>query len=228
MKSKFKSVLCSIIFLASLTGCRIQEPHVHSEVTRYDDSYHWNICEICNEITSTKVEHNFKEETIKNPTCTEKGKKKLKCECGYEKNIEVDATGHKFNKNYEFDENYHFHKCLDCGEKKDIESHDLNEEIIDEPTPISEGKKRIYCNNCNYEKEEILNKLPLVETTIEILPDEVNEHPYLEMNGVYLNETYPTEFTIEKNGGYIKSDKIGTIAEISVHLYGYYNNFKNI
>lgn len=114
------------------------------------------------------------------------------------KNIEVDATGHKFNKNYEFDENYHFHKCLDCGEKKDIESHDLNEEIIDEPTPISEGKKRIYCNNCNYEKEEILNKLPLVETTIEILPDEVNEHPYLEMNGVYLNETYPTEFTIEK------------------------------
>lgn len=82
--------------------------------------------------------------------------------------------------------------------KKDIESHDLNEEIIDEPTPISEGKKRIYCNNCNYEKEEILNKLPLVETTIEILPDEVNEHPYLEMNGVYLNETYPTEFTIEK------------------------------
>lgn len=226
MKSKFKSVLCSIIFLASLTGCRIQEPHVHSEVTRYDDSYHWNICEICNEITSTKVEHNFKEETIKNPTCTEKGEKKLKCECGYEKNIEVDATGHKFNKNYEFDENYHFHKCLDCGEKKDIESHDLNEEIIDEPTPISEGKKRIYCNNCNYEKEEILNKLPLVETTIEILPDEVNEHPYLEMNGVYLNETYPTEFTIEKNGGYIKSDKIGTIAEISVHLYGYYNNLK--
>lgn len=44
------------------------------------------------------------------------------------------------------------------------------------------------------------------------------------MNGVYLNEQYPREFTIQKGSGYIKSDKLGAISEIAIHLYGYRNN----
>ena len=225
MKIKSKSLVGAVILcVASLTGCSEQEQHTHKEVTRYNDEYHWTICEICNKLMSEKVTHTITTEVTKAPKCDEKGQETHKCDCGFSQIYYISATGHKYKTEYSYNETSHYHECEICHDKTDIEDHNLLEEILEEPTEKKEGKKRVYCDKCSYEKFVTLSNISTTENILEILPNEVNDHPYLEMNGVYLNEQYPIEFTIQKGSGYIKSDKLGAISEITIHLYGYYNN----
>ena len=73
--------------------------------------------------------HEWTEEVIKAATCTEDGKKVLKCECGEEKDEEAIPAGHSLIRDREAD-----------------------------ATCMQEGLVRIYCENCEYETQEIEEK----------------------------------------------------------------------
>lgn len=73
--------------------------------------------------------HEWTEVVIKEATCTEDGKKVLQCECGEEKDEEVIPAGHSLIREREAD-----------------------------ATCMQEGLIHIYCENCEYETQEIESK----------------------------------------------------------------------
>lgn len=77
--------------------------------------------------SASHTEHTYGDwETVKAPTCTEKGQKKHKCTgCDKEETAEIDAKGHSFAAEWETDKDNHWHKAT-CGhdtEKSAIGAH---------------------------------------------------------------------------------------------------------
>lgn len=78
-------------------------------------------------VTASHTEHTYGDwETVKAPTCTEKGQKKRKCTgCDKEETAEIDAKGHSFAAEWETDKDNHWHKAT-CGhdtEKSALGAH---------------------------------------------------------------------------------------------------------
>lgn len=77
--------------------------------------------------SASHTEHTYGDwETVKAPTCTEKGQKKRKCTgCDKEETAEIDAKGHSFAAEWETDKDNHWHKAT-CGhdtEKSALGAH---------------------------------------------------------------------------------------------------------
>lgn len=80
-------------------------------------------------------------ETVKAPTCTEKGQKKRKCTgCDKEETAEIDAKGHSFAAEWETDKDNHWHKAT-CGH--DTEKSALGAHVDSD----SDGK----CDACSFD-----------------------------------------------------------------------------
>ena len=61
---------------------------------------------------------------------------------------------------WESDEEYHYHKCSDCGEKYDKEAHVWDEGIeLSKASEYREGLSLYTCTICGYEKEVVIEKL---------------------------------------------------------------------
>lgn len=72
---------------------------------------------------------------------------------------------HNFSSEYYYDEEGHYHLCK-CGEKKDVEEHQVSDFIIlEEATSEKKGYKHKICTICNKEiiKEEILKTISISE-----------------------------------------------------------------
>ena len=89
-------------------------------------------------------------EKVTPPTCTEKGYTTYICSCGNTKKDNfVDALGHDYGDDYEYNEQGHWHICNRCGEASNVEAHipDRNEATNTDP---------IKCTVCGYIIQEAL------------------------------------------------------------------------
>ena len=92
-------------------------------------------------------QHNYHiEEIIKEATCTEAGKKALKCECGEIKEVDLPATGH----------HYEGGTCKDCGVEEPKEHEHSFEETGSTPATCTEAGKKTFECECGETKEEDL------------------------------------------------------------------------
>lgn len=129
----------------------IKPAHKPSEEWIKGEETHWHVCSVCGEKVKEAAHEWNSGEVTKAPTCTEKGVKTFTCTvCEYERTAEIDADGHTYGEEYEFDENGHWHKCTACGDKSDVESHNLEEIIDKEPTEEEAGSKHFECTVCEY------------------------------------------------------------------------------
>ena len=133
--------ILSIILILLLTACDKTDIALdnHEYQNTFDEYNHYTKC-ICGDILSQQ-EHDYKTTVLKQVTCTEPGKIKLTCDCGFEKIVEVEKN-----------------------------SHNLTEwEITIEPSCISLGEAKRHCLDCNYEETKVLNKIPHEKETYETL-----------------------------------------------------------
>ena len=103
-------------------------------------------CEVCgNEYGEIDANaHTLKYETVKEPTCTEKGERKITCEngCGYEESEDIDALDHDWGEWETIKEatteekGLEERECERCGEKESRET-----EKLDKPTKPSKPSK---------------------------------------------------------------------------------------
>lgn len=116
--------------------------------------------------------HTWVETITKQPTCTEKGEKLLKCSvCGEEKTESIRALGHenvhKVIPPTCTTEGYTIIYCTRCGEgirnKTDIKpalGHDFGDWIITrQPTTTEVGRKQKVCSRCGEKKYSTIPKL---------------------------------------------------------------------
>ena len=136
-----------------------------TEVDREDHSFDGddNICLVCGE-TIQRHHHNIVFAEEKAPTCNEEGVKEhyycADCETyftdseGIEEIAYADLIIEKLDHQYEtrFDENEHWQECTLCGDKKDIQSHNFEEERT-EPTCCADGAVNNICHDCGYTVE---------------------------------------------------------------------------
>ena len=67
---------------------------------------------------------------------------------------------HSYKKEWMYDETYHYHKAICCdGEVKDLENHQLIEDIIIEPTHNRKGEAVYMCSICDYYRVEELETI---------------------------------------------------------------------
>ncbi len=125
------------------------------------DGNHKGVCECGHEVI---VAHELNEgEVTKQPTCTEAGEKTYTCTVCDATKTEVygEATGHSYDAEWHFvegDYDYHYHKCISCGEY-DLDgksAHNWTETERTEATPEADGKVVYTCSDCGGVKEEIL------------------------------------------------------------------------
>ena len=84
--------------------------------------------------------------------------------CGHEHNFEAE---------YKKDDQYHWHSCNGCEEKDAYAEHTLTSTIVQEATCIENGKEKLSCNICGYEK---INQISKVDHSFETewLKDDTN------------------------------------------------------
>ncbi len=160
---KVKQTLFILIFILALTllaGCK-DEPHVHTfeEKWTYDKDGHWHAASCGHtEEKSDEAAHDKITTTIREATETEDGLVKITCSvCGYseEKTVKYDHT-HTFSKDWETDENYHWHAatCEHTEEKSDVAAHNKVTTTIREATETEDGLVKITCSVCGYSEEK--------------------------------------------------------------------------
>ena len=111
--------------------------------------------------TSSICNHQFKKDTIE-PSYELEGKDVYTCElCGYAYEEVIPKLEHHYSENYEYDSEYHYHRCIDEGYEdliNDKEEHHFSSSIR-EATFEREGLGVFTCIKCGYSYEEIYPKL---------------------------------------------------------------------
>ena len=140
MKKKLLAVTAaalSAVFAFALAACDDGETtggsgthtHTYSEQWSYNDTDHWHACTgaDCDEVTD-KAAHTWDNGNItKEPTCTAKGEKTFTCTvCKATRTEEIATTEHTFSDEWESDETYHWHKCINCDEISGKAEHSYN------------------------------------------------------------------------------------------------------
>ena len=117
-------------------------------------------CSVCNAEISRETKyheyfwHDYSiEQIIKEPTCTEKGIKRVICshDPSHYNDEEIPALGHKTSAYCTYDENGHFHYCTVCGAEIEgtRQAHDYY--IDSKPKTCTEdGYRREVCRICGY------------------------------------------------------------------------------
>ena len=113
--------------------------------------------------TLDKLAHSFVENPVakylkSQATCTAQAVYYKSCENCEEKSDETFTYGekaaHEYSKVWKYDENKHWHECINCGDKKDEADHSL----------IKDENGSDVCDICSYKKDHV-HQLTLVEGT---------------------------------------------------------------
>lgn len=136
-----------------------------ADVDREDHSFDGDsdVCLVCGE-TIQRHHHELAFVEEKAPTCAEEGLKEHYYCAGCEKYF-ADSEGieeisysdliiEKLEHQYEtrYDENEHWQECAICGDKKDVQNHNIEEERT-EPTCCADGVVNNICQDCGYTVE---------------------------------------------------------------------------
>ena len=163
-------ILLILVFGLFLVSCSLNggvEKHEHTakDEYKYDANYHWNECSFagCKQLLN-KEKHNWDSGVLKEAngekyilyTCEECSKTK-------QEEYSVEEHSHSFSSSWSFDEEEHYHKCIEngCLEKSDVSKHSYNEGYIKvAATEDKTGIKVFSCVTCGYSYEEVIEKLP--------------------------------------------------------------------
>lgn len=147
-----------------------------TETTKGSKKYTCAVCgyELFEEIPELTHEHdregNLTHVDFMDSTCEIDGKvEHYLCVCG-KKFSDSEATNellsviipaaHKFKTEYSYDSSGHYHVCsVHSDVKSTIETHDLSEEVLIEPTEESKGQTKYTCSICSYSETLDTNKL---------------------------------------------------------------------
>ena len=140
----------------SSSGCA----HKWSDAYKYSDEKHWIECELCG-AKKDEAAHQWEEDVNAGvqPDCTNAGSKTYSCTtCQASKTEPVGALGHSFSKDWQSNDEEHWHICERCNtEKSDISAHIWdNGTVTKEPSAGQIGEKRFECTVCGAFKTEIL------------------------------------------------------------------------
>ena len=178
---------CYIILVLSifLISCK----HQCEYELKYDNEFHYKECSCGSIIEEEK--HEYSNEIIKEPTCTEEGINKNKCKiCNYEFNENIDKIDHNYELKY--NDEMHYKKCS-CGSIIEEENHTY-EWIIDiNSTDLEDGYMHEQCINCNSKKNEntiIEKKCTLEQVKDEELINKLFEYNYYYQYSLWENPPY--------------------------------------
>ena len=187
--------------------------HTFDSKWEYNDAYHWHPSTCGHDVKSGEEKHTFISK-VTNPTYENGGFTTYTCsQCGYSYiDDETDKLEHNYSNEWSFDENSHWHTCIDEGFeelKKDTASHSFTSTVTN-PTFEEEGYTTFTCSVCGYSYTD--NKINKLEHNYsnELSFDE-NSHWYACIDSGYENlkkdenshifTSVDTDPTYE-NGGY--------------------------
>lgn len=136
-------------------------------------------CSVCGEVAEEAaidaLGHNTdgqKWVTTKEPTCTEDGLKVKYCSvCGEVAKEKTIDAGHDWNMaEWGMDDDYHYHTCSVCGEKKDIEKHTMEWKIDKHPSYVSTGLKHEYCVICGHTHDPVVMPMKVKDPDLDDVP----------------------------------------------------------
>ena len=137
--------------------------HTFDSKWEYNDTYHWHPSTCGHDVKSGEEKHTFTSK-VTNPTYENGGFTTYTCsQCGYSYiDDETDKLEHNYSNEWSFDENSHWHTCIDEGFeelKKDTASH-LFTSTVTNPTFEEEGYTTFTCSVCGYSyTDNKINKL---------------------------------------------------------------------
>lgn len=180
MKKLFCIILSALLLLSfSLCSCGGEEQSKPTDVSeKTSESEKSEPADVSNEESkkeeskeeskevSEAHKHSYTEEITKEPTCTAKGEKTFKCECGDTYTEEIEAAGHKYKETVTkeatcVDAGEKELECSICGDKKTetikaTGKHKYTEEITKQADCKNNGEKVLTCSVCNDSKTEII------------------------------------------------------------------------
>ncbi len=162
MKRRISLLLLFALVISLLFSCTPPHEHAYSEEYSSNDTHHWLECE-CGDAAG-KSEHNFNEGVVTlYPTTSREGIMTYTCSvCLFEKNEKIAKLDKDHSHSYDivkFDKTSHWNECV-CGDKSGITAHSFDDGVITRyPTSEEEGIKTFSCYNCEFTKEEPVEKL---------------------------------------------------------------------
>lgn len=194
--------LVSILFMGivSCGGSTSKHVHTFSSEWTYDETNHWHAATCGHNVVSEEAAHNFSSRVIE-PTYEERGYTLHECTvCDYEyKDNYVDPLEHNFSTVWAFNDDTHWHNCIDEGYeslKGSEAEHTYDNGVVTNPTYDSGGYTTYTCTVCghsyigdltpqlkhNYEtswtKDETGHWHACTDTGFEELKGEFNAHSY--------------------------------------------------
>ncbi len=179
--NKIKRILLILILVLVLCSCgKDEHEHQFEDEYTFTKTHHYYKCEDddCEEKQNLE-EHQF---DIYKETSADGDKEIItymcqKCDYQYleEKALHSHTPNNEIRK---YDSNNHWYEC-NCGEKINIETHMMSEEIIDiEPTEDKTGRKHRVCRDCAYILEEEIPSLKHEHLAGKDLFNDDNNHWY--------------------------------------------------
>ena len=151
-------LISSLFFVIGCDGGEYTPPttyHNYSSDWSYNETSHWHACtdEGYENLKKDEANHTFRD-VVTEPTYESGGYTTHTCTvCGYSyKDSETNKLVHNFSSYWTYDENYHWHACLDEGYshlKKDKTEHTYVDTVVD-PTYESNGYTTHTCTVCGY------------------------------------------------------------------------------
>ena len=135
-----------------------EHDHSYGAEWKSDADNHWHECS-CGEKKDNAAHIEGIGVITKAPTETEAGTKTYSCSvCGYVMRTEsIPVLEHNYGDDWEKDTENHWHKCSNCGDKKDLAAHTWDQgEVTKEATCTEAGEKKYTCTVCDAVKKEVI------------------------------------------------------------------------
>ncbi len=132
--------------------------HTYGEWQKYSSTKHKKVCE-CGEDPIYEAHTWDKGVVTSAGTCYQEERVRYTCtECGYQK-ISTNGVKHVQSDWQKHDDEQHKKGC-ECGDTVTYENHTLDEGVITtKPSCTQEGVKTYSCTECDYKKEETIEKI---------------------------------------------------------------------
>jgi hypothetical protein len=156
------TISCKTNFVGTVsTNCTLTYIHDSQTELNSDETGHWYICANCGEKVNFSS-HISDSGVVTTPATTAStGVRTYTCTvCGdviRTEEIPMLEDGHEHSYSLAYDGTSHWNECS-CGDKKDIESHDMSEwETEAEPTCTASGTKTRSCTVCEYTETDTVD-----------------------------------------------------------------------
>lgn len=188
---------------------------------QYDENDHWKLDNNGNVIE--KEIHIFDGVKSKKETCLENGEITYTCQkCGYQKQEIIPKKGHVSDGTWHFDDEYHYHICLEDNVKFDITLHEFVDGLLIEEDGVKYVK--YHCQVCEYQKSVKLNDYVIDNELLYF-----GSYPQKRVNDESLISILDSIEESDERGYYFYNDKYyyKEVAKVSPYTVASSNRFKD-